>query len=301
MENLNLIWLNVIKSRYIDVLSLYEIDTDQLKDKSVGRCYEALLAVESLEQWKQWRKMMEDYGLAFTNIDAQLIYENPMGILEDIAVGAPDNVLMEFITWKKSATTKRWYKLRKLDAHIVSLLRLSADRPEDLTISIFPCGNRWAAIDRDADRIFEAFGWQTAAVWDGKKDVSWMFISKYGYEVLMNSGYDVKMMDLGEVDIVSMSFEDDLIAEVQQMIDYARMLDNKVYETRKLMMHLQPYAAMRHGYSELVNANIALVGDKLYGEMPDGKRILLADGKNWRLDDTAKQMIMQMGNHLGEA
>ncbi len=128
-----------------------------------------------------------------------------------------------------------------------------------------------------------------------------MFISKYGYEVLMNSGYDVKMVDLGEVDIVSMSFEDDLIAEVQQMIDYTRMLDNKVYETRKLMMHLQPYAAMRHGYSELVNANIALVGDKLYGEMPDGKRILLADGKNWRLDDTAKQMIMQIGNHLGEA
>jgi len=58
-------------------------------------------------------------------------------------------------------------------------------------------------------------------------------------------------------------------------------------------MQLQPYAAKYHGFSELTNAYISMETDKLYGEMPDGRRILLADGRSWRLDDVGKQLQSQ--------
>ena len=57
MGNLNLTWVNVLKSNYLNVLDYYENEKEQLKDGSVARCHEALLVVESAKQWGQWRRM----------------------------------------------------------------------------------------------------------------------------------------------------------------------------------------------------------------------------------------------------
>ena len=179
--------------------------------------------------------------------------------------------------------------------------RKAVERPEDMTIRVYPCGNRWAAIDKDVDRIFEAFGWQTGCVWDGEDLVSWIFIGKAGLEVLRNSDYDVKVMDFGEFDITYIYFEEDIISTVQQVMDCNWMLGKNIYESRKLMMRMQPYAAMCHGYKELMSANITIEDDKLYGEMPDGSKDLLYDGKCWRLDDVGRQMVIQMGAQMGAA
>lgn len=61
------------------------------------------------------------------------------------------------------------------------------------------------------------------------------------------------------------------------------------------------YAAMCHGYKELTSANITVENGNPYGEMPDGKKILLYDGKSWRLDDVGKQMVIQMGTQMEAA
>lgn len=296
-----MVWVNTLKKHYLDILVCYEGDTKKPDDEAVKRCYEALLVVETVEQFRQWRLMMEDFGLAFTNLDAPVKYENPMGILDDMAEGASDNIIKAFLDWKKTVNPKKLMETRKQDAEIVAILRKAVERPEDMTIRVFPCGNRWAAIDKDADRIFEAFGWQTGSVWDGSDLASWIFIGKAGLEVLLNSDYDVKVMDFGEFDITYIHFEEDLVATVQQMIDYNIMLVGNIRNSRKLMMQLQPYAAMCHGYKELTSANITMENGNLYGEMPDGKKILLYDGKSWRLDDVGKQMVMQIGAQLGEA
>lgn len=47
MGNLNLTWVNVLKSNYLNVLDYYENEKEQLKDGSVARCHEALLALLS--------------------------------------------------------------------------------------------------------------------------------------------------------------------------------------------------------------------------------------------------------------
>ena len=301
MGDTNLAWVNTLKKHYLDILTCYEGESKKLKNEAVRRCYEALLIANTVEQFRQWRLMMEDFGLAFTNMDAPVMYENPMGILDDIAEGAPDGLIKTFLDWKKTVNPKRLMETRKQDAEIVAILRKAVERPEDMTIRVFPCGNRWAAIDKDADRIFEAFGWQTGCVWDGEDLVSWIFIGNAGLEVLQNSDYDVKVMDFGEFDITYIYFEEDIISTVQQMMDYNRMLGKDICESRKLMMRLQPYAAMCHGYKELMSANITIEDNKLYGEMPDGSKVLLNDGKSWRLDDVGRQMVMQMGAQMGAA
>ena len=51
--------------------------------------------------------------------------------------------------------------------------------------------------------------------------------------------------------------------------------------------------------TELMSANITIEDNKLYGEMPDGSKVLLYDGKSWRLDDVGRQMVMQMGAQMG--
>lgn len=298
MGDINLVWVNVLKKHFLDIPTYYEGSKDRLKDKAVERCYEALLAVSTPEQFRQWRLMMDDFGLAFTNMDAPVKYENPMGILDDVAEGVPEDALKAFLEWKKTINPKKLIEIRKKDAEIVAILRKAVERPEDMSIYIFPCGNRWAAIDKDAERIFEAFGWQTGSVWDGENIVSWIFIEKTGLEVLKASGYDVRIMDFGEFDIFYYFFEEDVVASVQQMVDHERMMKKQVRNAQRQMMHLSPYTAPRGGFAELMEADIVIDGDRLLGALPDGRLVMLADGKNWRFDELTQPMVEQMGNFL---
>jgi hypothetical protein len=106
MGDTNLAWVNTLKKHYLNILTCYEEESKKLKNEAVRRCYEALLIANTVEQFRQWRLMMEDFGLAFTNMDAPVMYENPMGILDDIAEGAPDGLIKAFLDWKKTVNPK---------------------------------------------------------------------------------------------------------------------------------------------------------------------------------------------------
>jgi len=54
-------------------------------------------------------------------------------------------------------------------------------------------------------------------------------------------------------------------------------------------------------FLKMLHENLLITNGNPYGEMPDGKKILLYDGKSWRLDDVGKQMVIQMGTQMEAA
>ena len=225
METLNMTWVNLLRMQFIEILEFYDENPERFNYKELKKAYDALLSVKSVEEFKQWRKLLKDYGLSFTDMDGTAQKDNQLGILDDYAEGANDKILDVFIRWKLSFNPKNWKKVQQWNSEIVDILVKATQREEDVHIVIFPCGKpnakRWAAIGQDADRLFEVFGWQTGHVSATTGPVSWMFINGYGLDVLRQSGYSIQIRDFGEFDILSTAFEEDSVASLQQFIDYS--------------------------------------------------------------------------------
>ena len=229
-----------------------------------------------------------------------------LGILDDHAEGANDWILDAFIRWKQSFNPEKWMEVERWNCELVEILLKATQREEDVHIVIFPCGKpetkRWAAIGQDANRLFEIFGWQTGCVETASEPVSWMFINKYGLEVLQQSGYSVQIRDFGEFDILSTSFEEDSIASLQQFIDYLRMMDSITQQQVNFLKKIRPIIFRNSGYWELTHGNICYDDNgNVYVERKGKKPIILAQGKNWRLDELTRPLVVQMGAELGKA
>lgn len=305
MEILNLTWANLLKKHYLCLLSYYQEEPERLENLKVKKAYDALLSVQSVEEFKQWRKLLKDYGLSFAEVDDINSSNNMLGILDDHAEGANDWILDVFIRWKQSFNPEKWMEEKSWNCELVEILLKATQREEDVHIVIFPCGKpetkRWAAIGQDADRLFEIFGWQTGYVDTNGDFVSWMFINEYGFEVLMNSGYSIKVKDFGEFDIVSIAFQEDATASLQQFIDYLRMMDSLTIEQVKFLKKIRPIISPHPGYWELTHGVICFNEEEVYVKKVGGGTITLAQGKNWRLDELTGPLVAQMGAEIGEA
>ncbi len=306
MEILNLTWVNLLKKHYLCLLSYYQEEPERLENMKVKKAYNALLSVQSVKEFKQWRKLLKDYGLSFAEVDDISSSNNMLGILDDHAEGANDWILDAFIRWKLSFNPEKWMEVEHWNCELVEILLKATQREEDEHIVIFPCGKpetkRWAAIGQDANRLFEIFGWQTGCVETANELVSWMFINKYGLEVLQQSGYSIQIRDFGEFDILSTSFEEDSIASLQQFIDYLRMMDSITQEQVNFLRKIRPIIFRNSGYWELTHGNICYDDNgNVYIEQKGKKPIILAQGKNWRLDKLTRPLVVQMGGELGEA
>ena len=305
METLNLTWVNLLKKHYLCLLSYYQEEPERLENLKVKKAYDALLSVQSVEEFKQWRKLLKDYGLSFAEVDDINSSNNMLGILDDHAEGANDWILDVFIRWKQSFNPEKWMEVERWNCELVEILLKATQREEDVHIVIFPCGKpetkRWAAIGQDANRLFEIFGWQTGCVETASEPVSWMFINKYGLEVLQQSGYSVQIRDFGEFDILSTSFEEDSIASLQQFIDYLRMMQRFPSKQLDFLRKIRPIIYQNPGYWELTHGNLRIDTDTVVAEMEDGKTVTLAQGKNWRLDELTGPIVAQIATNLGEA
>ena len=188
METLNMTWVNLLRMQFIEILEFYDETPERFNYKELKKAYDALLSVKSVEEFKQWRKLLKDYGLSFTDMDGTAHKDNQLGILDDYAEGANDKILDVFIRWKLSFNPLKWTEVEKWNRELVDILLKATQREEDVHIVIFPCGKpnakRWAAIGQDADRLFEVFGWQTGHVNATSGPVSWMYINGYGLDVL---------------------------------------------------------------------------------------------------------------------
>lgn len=298
-------WVNLLRMQFIEILEFYDENPDRFQYKELKKAYDALLSVKSVEEFKQWRKLLKDYGLSFTDMDGIAHKDNQLGIHDDYAEGANDKILDVFIRWKLSFNPLKWMEMENWNRELVDILLKATKREEDVHIVIFPCGKpnakRWAAIGQDADRLFEVFGWQTGHVSATTGPVSWMFINGYGLDVLRQSGYSIKFIDYGEFDIISEAFEEDITASLQQFVDYLRMMTNLTTEMQDFMKKLHPISVPVNGYHELMEGKLKMLKDGVSVIMPDGKMIPLAEGHNWRLDALGRSCMRVFLPKIGEA
>lgn len=305
METLNMTWVNLLRMQFIEILEFYDENPDRFQYKELKKAYDALLSVKSVEEFKQWRKLLKDYGLSFTDMDGTAHKDNQLGILDDYAEGANDKILDVFIGWKLSFNSLKWMEMENWNRELVDILLKATQREEDVHIVIFPCGKpnakRWAAIGQDADRLFEVFGWQTGRVNATNGPVSWMFINGYGLDMLRQSGYSIQIRDFGEFDILSTAFEVDSVASLQQFIDYMRMMDKLSSEQIEFLRKIRPVIYLHPGYFELIQARLDFDRNNVVAKFYSGKEVTLAEGKNWRLDELTRPLVVQLGTELGKA
>ena len=305
METLNMTWVNLLRKQYLDILDFYAGNKQLLDDKELMKAYQTLLSVTSVEEFKQWRKLLKDYGLSFTDVEGIPQKGNLLGILDDYAEGANDKILSVFTRWKLGFNPEKWTETEQWNRELVDILLKATQREEDVHIVIFPCGKpnakRWATIGQDADRLFEVFGWQTGHVEATTGPVSWMFINGYGLDVLRQSGYSIQIRDFGEFDILSTAFEEDSVASLQQFIDYLRMMGELADEQVRFLRKIRPVIYPHPGYFELTQARLDFGRNTVVAKFDSGEEVTLAEGKNWNLNGLTRSLAVQMGAELGEA
>lgn len=293
-------WVNLLKYQYLWILEWYDAHPELRRNTKEKKLYKALLDTKSAMDFRVWQKMVKDSGIAFTNTDSPALSDNELAVLDDFAAGAEDKVLGAFIEWKKGFSPKRWREISEWNCDIVDILYKATKRQDDGTLIVFPCGNRWAAIGQDADRLFELFGWQTGAMSGSDEPISWMFISKHGMKVLEQSRQNILVKDFGEFDVISTSFEEDAVCELQQFIDYLRytgqMGDDMVAYLRKI----RPVIVENIGYRELTQGTLSFDKNRVLAHMPGGRSVTLADGPSWRLDNLGRSCMDLLREKTGK-
>ena len=97
METLNLTWVNLLKKHYLCLLSYYQEEPERLENLKVKKAYDALLSVQNVEEFHQWRSLLKDYDLSFTEGDDIVSSNKMLAVLDDYAEGANDWILDSFI------------------------------------------------------------------------------------------------------------------------------------------------------------------------------------------------------------
>ena len=169
METLNLTWVNLLKKHYLCLLSYYQEEPERLENLKVKKAYDALLSVKNVEEFHQWRSLLKDYDLSFTEGDDIVSSNKMLAVLDDYAEGANDWILDSFIRWKLSFNPEKWLEVESWNCELVEILLKATQREEDVHIVIFPCGKSetkcWAAIGQDANRLFEIGCSSTSTGW----------------------------------------------------------------------------------------------------------------------------------------
>ena len=69
----------------------------------------------------------------------------------------------------------------------------------------------------------------------------------------------------------------------------------------RFLKKIRPVIYPHPGYNELTQAYIEFNKDFVVAKFDNGKKVTLADGKNWNLNGHAKPFAVQLGAELGEA
>ena len=305
MGEINQIVLNMMKHQLLVIYQTYQDIPELLKDPAVKKSYKALLSVRNNEEFFQWQKLIDELGLSFTNPNGINRRQNILGELDDIATKANYRTMIEFLGWKVTFMPCDWEFQHERNCNLARKIHEETMRDYDVHILLIKCGNQWVAMGDDADRLFEIFGWQTSTVYDGSKDVSYIYISSYGLDVLQESKYSIHYLHPAEdsgIDLVffSDSFTEDMVASYQQHIDYLRMQHRYMNMQRKFMTEIHSFVAPKLGYTALINSNLTISDDEVVANLADGSEVTIAKDNSWRLDDLGLPYLMSLGSKLGE-
>lgn len=295
MEITDHIIVNMLKKQLIDIYEKYTSSPELLGDPNVRSAYNLLVKVDSKEGLSRWQLALINLGLSFISNDAIERKDNLLGRLDDTLSRADDSAIEAFIIWKRSITPSVWSHSRQCSRETVRMLEEAVSGGFKAHIVLFKCGKQWAAIGIDADRLFEIFGWQTGYVDDGEVYVSWMYVTEYGMKVLENSKYTVDVLDLGNVDVVSTAFTEDLVSSIQQYTDYLRDIVLKSGKFHKKLEKELPLFLEDNIQGVEYLSEVDIDGDILKVNVNPSKiNIILSDGKNWKTDSAGIPLILSL-------
>lgn len=307
MTHTDFIILNMMKHQLLDIYQTYHDMPHLLADSTIKEAYQSLLSVRTSWEFNKWRKLISVLGLSFTDTDSVKRRDNMIGWLDDLADGENETTISDFIRWKNSFPASDWYEKIVENENVINKVLAEVSRDYDVHLVLFRCGRHWAAIGNDADRLFEIFGWQTGSVFDGEKDVSFMYVTDCGKIAIDASDYSVKYLDLGDIDIFSSSFNEDIVSAYQQQIDSVRITCAQIPKVEGLMGYNLSFTVPYSGYKELVKADVSfrdIDGESLYkivAKLEDGREVVLADGRSWRLDALGLPLIQELGKATRKA
>lgn len=310
MRNTDYIIVNMLKNQLLDVYTTFEKHPELLKDPLVDDAFFVLNAAKTVKEFRQWIDSVEKSDLSIVSIDGMERERNVLGILSDTATGASDEALGEFMSWRQGINSLNCRERIRRDFKEVRRVKEAVKGNYDAHIVLFKCGGQWAAIGEDADRLFELFGWQTAFVDEGSDGltpspspkgegslISWIYVTDDGMEVLKDSPYTIKVLDIGKVRVTTNSYLECVVAHAQQFADFKRLVIRTADNAQeRLNTSLKIISYTLACQNELNVEGFRFDGDKIYARMDSGNEILIADGKNWLFDDIGLSLTTALVN-----
>lgn len=300
MNNTDFIIVNRLRNQLLDVYSHFHHHPENKKKLIPFMLFSNLDSAKTVKEFKKWCEDVDKYGFSLSNCDGVEIFNNVMGLLADTAFYANDSTIAAFMSWKQGVNSDNWQQRVKRDFKDVQRVKNAVKGVHDAHIVLFKCGKQYAAIDEDANRLFELFGWQTGYVDDGGDEpVSWMYVTAEGLEVLKASQYTVKILDLVKVNVVSNAYLEDLVSCAQQFTDYKRLLIKNVDKAHeKIKCDMGVIAHTLAVQKELDIDSFRFDGDKIVALLGNGSEVLIADGKDWLFNDIGLSLTIGLGKTL---
>lgn len=193
------------------------------------------------------------------------------------------------------------HTLDAIDREQVShLVRLSKGN-YDAHFVFFKNGKTWIAVADDADRLFEVFGWQTSIVYDATSHpVSWMVVTFYGIEVIKHSKYSYQVLEHVNIDIASVSSIEQQVSSSQQYVDFNRLLISTFGEAKDKLPIRKKIITNTTEIDKMLSIDrVVFSGEKVYACLGYGQKILVADGKNWLLNEVGLPLILALESLIG--
>lgn len=171
----------------------------------------------------------------------------------------------------------------------------------DAHLVFFKNGKTWIAVADDADRLFEVFGWQTSIVYDATSHpVSWMVVTFYGIEVIKHSKYSYQVLEHVNIDIASVSSIEQQVSSSQQYVDFNRLLISTFGEAKDKLPIRKKIITNTTEIDKMLSIDrVVFSGEKVYACLGYGQKILVADGKNWLLNEVGLPLILALESLIG--
>lgn len=300
MNNTDFIVENRLRNQLLSVYSHFYHNPEERRQQTLSMLFSNLDSAKTVKEFKTWCEDVGKCGYSLADCDGVEIFGNVMGLLADTAFYANDSTIAAFMSWKQGVNSDNWHQRYGRECKDVQRVRKAVKGDYDAHIVLFKCGRQWAAIDDDANRLFELFGWQTSYVDDGGDfPVSWMYVTAEGLEVLKVSPYTVKILDLGKVNVMSNAYLEDLVSCAQQFADYKRMLIKNIGKAHdKIKCDMGVIAHTLAVQKDLDIYSFRFEGDKIIAELDRGGEILMADGKNWIFNDIGLPLTLALGKSI---
>ena len=112
-------------------------------------------------------------------------------------------------------------------------------------------------------------------------------------EVIKHSKYSYQVLEHVKVDVTPISSIEQQVSSAQQYIDFNRLLISTFGETKDQLSVRQKIITHITEIDKLLNVDsFVFSSDKVYACLGDGQKVLVADGKNWLLNDVGLPLIL---------